>query len=97
VDRSGAGSRRTARGRAPESSTLGNARFSEQNPFAGLTHVSALLYCMQDYLAAGGHGETPSDGLGWVEAAFDAAGFETTSFGSETGYRVFVGTKPVTS
>lgn len=62
-----------------------------------MTHVASLLYCMQDNLANSGTGDTPSGGLAWVHRALDEAGFETTSSPSESGYRVFLARKPVST
>jgi SAM-dependent methyltransferase len=77
-----------------ETNLTGDPEADDQDPFSLIAHTAGLLYCLQDNLAAGGRGETPSDGLVWVEEALEAAGFRTESIASETGYRVFVATKP---
>jgi len=61
------------------------------DPSALVTHAAGLLYCMQDNLAAGGDGATPSLGLDWVDAALGSAGLDRVdAFGSDTGFRVFL-------
>lgn len=72
-----------------EENRTGDPTIDDADPFSIVTHTAALLYCMQDNLANGGTGHTPSGGLGWAEEALSAAGFSTTSHESETGYRVF--------
>jgi SAM-dependent methyltransferase len=61
------------------------------DPTSLIAHAAGLMYCLQENLANGGDGSTPSVGLGWVEDALSAAGFGSiTHIDSETGYRVFL-------
>ncbi|MFD6701263.1 MULTISPECIES: class I SAM-dependent methyltransferase [unclassified Microbacterium] len=70
-------------------------RDAAADPFALFTHTAGLFYCMQDSLAGGGDGATPSLGLGWVDDALAAAGLgHVDVLESETGFRVFLARRP---
>lgn len=77
-----------------ETAMTGDLEVDNADPFALVAHTAGLLYCLQENLANGGDGSTPSVGLAWVEDALAAAGFaEVTQLDSETGYRIFLATR----
>jgi SAM-dependent methyltransferase len=77
-----------------ETAMSGDLDADNDDPFSLIVHAAALLYCMQENLANGGDGVTPSIGLGWVDDALAAAGFSSvTQHESDTGYRIFVATR----
>jgi SAM-dependent methyltransferase len=74
-----------------ETAMSGDVEVDNADPFSLIAHAAGLMYCMQENLANGGDGSTPSLGLGWVEDALTAAGFRSvTQHDSETGYRIFL-------
>lgn len=74
-----------------ESALSGDVDADSADPFSLIAHAAGLMYCLQENLANGGDGSTPSVGLRWVEDALSAAGFASvTQHDSETGYRVFL-------
>jgi hypothetical protein len=77
-----------------EGSLSGDVDTDDADPFSLIAHSAGLMYCLQENLANGGDGSTPSIGLAWVEDALSAAGFSSvTQHESETGYRVFLATR----
>ena len=74
-----------------ETALSGDVDSDNADPFSLIAHAAGLMYCLQENLANGGDGSTPSVGLGWVERALSSAGFSAvTHVDSETGYRVFL-------
>jgi SAM-dependent methyltransferase len=74
-----------------ESGLSGDPDVDGADPISLIAHACGLMYCMQENLANGGDGSTPSIGLGWVEDALADAGFASvTHVDSETGFRVFL-------
>jgi len=74
-----------------ENALSGEVDADGADPFSLIAHASGLMYCMQENLANGGAGSTPSFGLGWVEDALGGAGFSSvTHLDSDTGFRVFL-------
>lgn len=74
-----------------ESSLSGDVDVDKADPLSLIVQAGDLLYCMQENLANGGDGSTPSIGLGWVDDALAAAGFATVDhLDSATGYRIFL-------
>jgi len=79
---------------AAETALTGDVDTDNADPFSLIAHAAGLMYCLQENLANGGDGSTPSVGLAWVEDALSAAGFSSiTHHDSETGYRVFLATR----
>ncbi|HET6167295.1 MAG TPA: class I SAM-dependent methyltransferase [Marmoricola sp.] len=77
-----------------ETALSGDIDADNADPFSLIAHASALMYCMQENIASGGDGATPSVGLGWVTDALTSAGFSSVeTLDSETGYRVFLATR----
>lgn len=74
-----------------ETALSGDVDVDSADPLSVIAHAAGLMYCLQENLANGGDGSTPSVGLDWVESALSAAGFSSvTHQDSETGYRVFL-------
>jgi SAM-dependent methyltransferase len=74
-----------------ETGLSGDVDADGANPMSLIAHACGLMYCMQENLANGGDGSTPSIGLGWVEDALADAGFTSVShLDSETGFRIFL-------
>jgi hypothetical protein len=74
-----------------ETAMSGDVDTDNADPFSLIAHAAGLMYCLQENLANGGDGSTPSVGLGWVDEALTAAGFSSvTTHESETGYRIFL-------
>jgi SAM-dependent methyltransferase len=77
-----------------ESLLTGDVDTDNDDPFSLIAHASGLMYCLQENLANGGTGTTPSIGVGWVDDALEAAGFGSViHHDSETGYRIFLATR----
>jgi SAM-dependent methyltransferase len=77
-----------------ETALSGDGEVDDKDPFSLIAHAAGLMYCLQENLANGGDGSTPSVGLGWVEDALSAAGFSSIAhLDSETGFRVFLATR----
>lgn len=77
-----------------ETALTGDVDTDNADPFSLIAHTSALMYCMQENIAAGGDGSTPSIGLGWVQDALASAGFSSVdTLDSDTGYRIFLATR----
>lgn len=77
-----------------ETAMSGDVDADNADPTALIAHASALIYCLQENLANGGDGLTPSFGLAWVDDALTAAGFPSIDHhDSGTGYRVFLATR----
>jgi hypothetical protein len=76
---------------AAETALTGDVDVDNADPYSLIAHTAGLMYCLQENLANGGDGSTPSIGLGWVDDALAAAGFSSiTHHESETGYRIFL-------
>lgn len=74
-----------------ETAMSGDVDADNADPFSLIAHAAGLMYCLQENLANGGDGSTPSVGLGYVEQALASAGFgPVTQVDSETGYRIFL-------
>jgi SAM-dependent methyltransferase len=74
-----------------ETAMTGDPDIDSQDPTSLIAHAAALMYCMQENLANGGDGSTPSIGLRWVDDALSGAGFTSVRHhDSETGYRIFL-------
>lgn len=77
-----------------EASLSGDLDTDSADPTSLITHAAGLLYCMQESIANGGDGLTPSLGLAWVDDALAAAGFRSVEHHeSPSGYRVFLATR----
>jgi SAM-dependent methyltransferase len=77
-----------------EGRLTGDVETDNLDPFSLIAHAAGLMYCLQENLANGGTGTTPSIGLGWVDDALVGAGFSSIEHhDSETGYRVFLATR----
>lgn len=77
-----------------ETALTGDVDADNADPFSLIAHASALMYCMQENIASGGDGSTPSIGLTWVDDALAGAGFgSVTHHDSETGYRILLATR----
>jgi SAM-dependent methyltransferase len=77
-----------------EGALSGDVDVDNADPFSLITHGAGLMYCLQENLANGGDGQTPSVGLDWVDAALAAAEFSSVDHhDSETGYRIFLATR----
>ena len=77
-----------------EGSMTGDLDVDNADPYSLIGHAAGLMYCLQENLANGGTGTTPSFGLDWVDAALTEAGFSSIAHhDSETGYRIFLATR----
>jgi SAM-dependent methyltransferase len=75
-----------------ESALVGDFIADQANPLGLITYGSALLYCLQENLAAGGPGVAGGDGTDWLVDALKAAGFvDVTVRESDTGFRIHTG------
>ena len=75
-----------------ESDLSGDLDQDAANPMSTVALTSSVVYCLQDALHGGGEVHSCAEGIGWVVAGLEDAGFAGVAIHhSDTGYAIVTG------